>query len=160
MTGIGNSHIAIKATPEAQAWFDQGLTPAPRLLGLRIGQGLRAGHPHRSATAPCATGGWRRRWSFAAKTDKIYADKALDQAVKLEGKASKTDRLYIEAAVAESHEDGDDTQSIALYRKLVKKEPHDIEARIFLANAVGTASTTTASPNRARKKRSRFSKAC
>src|SRR5579863_5108411 len=26
MTGIGNSHIAIKATPEAQAWFDQGLS--------------------------------------------------------------------------------------------------------------------------------------
>jgi hypothetical protein len=26
MTGIGNSHITIKATPEAQAWFDQGLT--------------------------------------------------------------------------------------------------------------------------------------
>src|ERR1700676_618045 len=25
MTGIGNSHITIKATPEAQAWFDQGL---------------------------------------------------------------------------------------------------------------------------------------
>src|SRR5580700_5169826 len=26
MTGIGNSHISIKATPEAQAWFDQGLS--------------------------------------------------------------------------------------------------------------------------------------
>ena len=26
MTGIGNSHIAIKASPEAQAWFDQGLS--------------------------------------------------------------------------------------------------------------------------------------
>src|SRR4051812_38205119 len=26
MNGIGNSHLAIKATPEAQAWFDQGLT--------------------------------------------------------------------------------------------------------------------------------------
>ncbi len=25
MTGIGNAHIAIKATPEAQVWFDQGL---------------------------------------------------------------------------------------------------------------------------------------
>lgn len=25
MTGIGNSHISIKASPEAQAWFDQGL---------------------------------------------------------------------------------------------------------------------------------------
>src|SRR5262245_6866684 len=25
MTGIGNAHIAITATPEAQAWFDQGL---------------------------------------------------------------------------------------------------------------------------------------
>jgi hypothetical protein len=26
MTGIGNSHITIKANAEAQAWFDQGLT--------------------------------------------------------------------------------------------------------------------------------------
>src|SRR5580700_11764580 len=26
MTGIGNSHITITATPEAQAWFDQGLS--------------------------------------------------------------------------------------------------------------------------------------
>src|SRR5580698_2966607 len=26
MTGIGNSHITIKASPEAQAWFDQGLS--------------------------------------------------------------------------------------------------------------------------------------
>jgi hypothetical protein len=25
MTGIGNSHLAITATPEAQVWFDQGL---------------------------------------------------------------------------------------------------------------------------------------
>ena len=30
----------------------------------------------------------------------------------------------------------DHTGSIAIYRKLVKKEPHDLEARIFLANAV------------------------
>src|SRR3954465_2922235 len=26
VNGIGNSHITIKATPEAQAWFDQGLS--------------------------------------------------------------------------------------------------------------------------------------
>ena len=26
MTGIGNSHLTITATPEAQAWFNQGLT--------------------------------------------------------------------------------------------------------------------------------------
>ena len=26
MDGIGNSHITIKASPEAQAWFDQGLS--------------------------------------------------------------------------------------------------------------------------------------
>ena len=25
MTGIGNSYLAIKASPEAQAWFEQGL---------------------------------------------------------------------------------------------------------------------------------------
>jgi tetratricopeptide (TPR) repeat protein len=57
--------------------------------------------------------------------------------VRLEGKAGKSGRLYVEAAVAESKEKGDDhSASIALYRKLVKRDPKDIQARIFLANAV------------------------
>jgi len=67
---------------------------------------------------------------FRGEEDKVYAPKALDQAVKLERKASGTDRLYIEAAVEESHNES--AQTVALYRKLAKKEPHDAEARIFL----------------------------
>jgi tetratricopeptide (TPR) repeat protein len=64
--------------------------------------------------------------------------------VRIDRKASKTDRLYIEAARAQqrsplpSHQKAPhDGAAIAIFRKLVKKEPQDIEARIFLANAVG-----------------------
>jgi tetratricopeptide (TPR) repeat protein len=82
--------------------------------------------------------------SMRGGPEQSFGDKALEQAVRLERKASSTDRLYIEAARAQqksplpSHQKAPpDASAIAIYRKLVKKEPHDIEARIFLANAVG-----------------------
>lgn len=47
MTGIGNSHLTIMATPEAHAWFDQALSPAPRFWDYEpahaFEQGLRGG---------------------------------------------------------------------------------------------------------------------
>ncbi len=65
--------------------------------------------------------------------------------MRLEGHASGTDKLYIEAEVAGRAEDegtlkttaGKQARSVELYRKLVKKEPKDLEARVFLANALG-----------------------
>lgn len=39
MVGIGNSYLAIKASPDAQAWFEQGLNLLHD-LGLRIGEGV------------------------------------------------------------------------------------------------------------------------
>jgi tetratricopeptide (TPR) repeat protein len=136
MSGIGNSHIAIKATPEAQAWFDQGLS---LLHDFWDYESAKAFEQAIRVDPNCAMCYWglSRAMQFRGEQDQVYADQALKRAAELERHASATDRLYIEAALTGSHENHDDrTARIAIYRKLVKKEPHDPEARIFLANAV------------------------
>jgi tetratricopeptide (TPR) repeat protein len=136
MTGIGNSHITIKASAEAQAWFDQGLSLNHDFWDYESAKAFEQA----VRTDPnCAMCYWGLALALESRgpEEKSYADKALAEAVRLKGKASKTDQLYIDEAIAESHEKDDDhSGSIAIYRKLVKKEPKDIQARIFLANAV------------------------
>jgi tetratricopeptide (TPR) repeat protein len=138
MTGIGNSHITIKASPEAQQWFDQGLNLFHDFWDYESAKAFEEAIRKDPSCAMCYWG-LAQAEAFRGGPAKDYSKKALDQAVKLKNKASKTDRLYIQAAVAASHEDfGEDHKaSVNLYRKLVQKEPHDIEARIFLANALG-----------------------
>jgi len=138
MTGIGNSHITIKANAQAQAWFDQGLS---LLNDFWEYESAKAFEEAIRLDPNCAMCYWglAQAEEFRGDSTRVYAEQALDQAVKLEGKASKTGRLLIEAAVAQLREEGKDDHSgsIALYRKLVQKKPHDIEARIFLAEALG-----------------------
>lgn len=137
MTGIGNSHITIKATPEAQIWFDQGLTLLHDFWDYESAKAFEQAIRVDPNCAMCYWGLGQVE-SMRGGAEETYGDQALDQAVRLEGKASKTDRLYIDAANAEAHGGpGGRGQAVALYRKLVKKEPHDNEARIYLANAVG-----------------------
>jgi hypothetical protein len=137
MTGIGNSHITIKASPEAQAWFDQGLS---LLHDFWDYEAEKAFEQAIRTDANCAMCYWGLAQTLSSRGDdeKPYADKALEEAKRLENKASKTDKFYIEAAVAESKAKvGDNAAVIAIYRQLVKKEPKDIQARIFLANSLG-----------------------
>src|SRR5581483_5773818 len=136
MSGIGNSHITIRATAEAQAWFDQGLSLLHDFWDYESGKAFEQAIRTDPNCAMCYWG-LARAVVFRGEEDKVFANQALAQAAKLEPHASANDRLYIEAALAESREHGsskpdDHTESIALYRKLVKKEPHDLEARIFL----------------------------
>ncbi len=137
MTGIGSSHIAIKANAEAQQWFDQGLTLLHDFWDYESAKAFEQATRVDSNCAMCYWG-LAQAEEFRGGPGKTYAKQALDQAVKLERKASKTDRLYIEAAASELQvgQEGDHSASVAIYRKLVKMEPHDIEARIFLANAL------------------------
>ena len=137
MTGIGNSHITIKASADAQVWFDQGLS---LLHDFWDYESARAFEQSIRTDPNCAMCYWglAQAESFRGGPDKIYASTALAQAVRLEHKASKSDRLYIEAAQADASDNSDAKgKAIAIYRKLVRMEPHDIEARIFLANALG-----------------------
>jgi tetratricopeptide (TPR) repeat protein len=71
-----------------------------------------------------------------------YAMPALATAIKLKGHASKRERLYIEAAAL--NEDAEESakpapivaKEVQLWRKLVKGDPRDVQARLFLAQRV------------------------
>jgi tetratricopeptide (TPR) repeat protein len=136
MEGIGNSHISITATPEAQAWFDQGLNLMHDFWDYESAKAFEQGVRVDPKCAMCWWG-LAKVEGFRGGPEKIYGTRALAEAVRLEGHTKGAEKLYIEAAQAASvAKNGDKKEEIAVLRKLVKKSPKDIEARIFLATAV------------------------
>ncbi len=136
MDGIGNSHITIKATPEAQAWFDQGLNLMHDFWDYESAKAFEQGIRVDPNCAMCWWG-LAQAEGFRHSDAAVYGKKALAEAVRLKSKASASDRLYIEAAQAEEDTKDDDSKpAVAIYRKLVKKYPRDTQARIFLAESV------------------------
>jgi hypothetical protein len=143
LSGIGNAHIRITASPEAQMWFDQGLN---LLNDFWDYESVRAFAQSVRVDPQCAMCYWGvyQAESFRHSNSKYYSDQALTKAVSLKGHAGKTERLYIEAsAAAEADEksgkkDKGTTESkkVQLYRKLIKRDPKDMQARIFLAVAL------------------------
>jgi tetratricopeptide (TPR) repeat protein len=154
MTGIGNSHIAIKATPEAQAWFDQGLS---LLHDFWDYESARAFEQAIRVDPNCAMCQWGLAQALDMHGDeelKPYIDRAIAEAVRLKRHASATDKLYIEAGQLEHNAKHDDKSAqIAILRKLIKKSPHDIEARIFLAETVGDGYDENGDPKPGQKER-------
>ena len=147
LTGIGNAHIRITATAESQMWFDQGLN---LLHDFWDYESLRAFEQSVRADPRCAMCYWGiyQAETFAHSNTKYYANQALSKAVSLKGRVSKTERLYIEASVAgaaaaEKPQNSEtkskksrESEEVRLYRKLVKQNPKDTQARIFLAEAL------------------------
>jgi hypothetical protein len=136
MTGIGNSHITIKASPEAQEWFDQGLSLQHDFWNYEAEkafvQSLRV-------DPQCAMCWWGVALAegFRHNVAETYGKHALEEARKLMSEASESDKLYIEAAqAAQAAKDGDHSQEVAILRKLVTDHPHDTQARIFLAESL------------------------
>ncbi|HEX4154205.1 MAG TPA: hypothetical protein VHY48_01205 [Acidobacteriaceae bacterium] len=142
MTGIGNSHLTITATPEAQAWFTQGLNLLHDFWDYESArafeQGIRV-DPH------CAMCYWGlyQALTFSHSLGDGYSKAALAKAVHLEPKITPKERLYIEAAVAEQAEQADapedrraESKSTAIWRQIVKLDPDDLQARIFLAGSL------------------------
>jgi hypothetical protein len=153
MEGIGNSHITIKATPEAQAWFDQGLS---LLHDFWDYESAKAFEQSIRVDPQCAMCWWglAQAEGFRNSNAKVYGQRALAEAMRLKDHASSSDKLYIEAAQAESIAKDDDREpQTAAYRKLVKKCPHDIQARIFLAEAVGDGYDDAGEPKAGQKER-------
>jgi tetratricopeptide (TPR) repeat protein len=136
MEGIGNSHISITGTPEAQAWFDQGLTLMHDFWDY---ESAKAFEQSVRVDPNCAMCWWglAKIEGFRNLPTRVYAAKALAEAVRLKGHAKGAEKLYIEAAQAASTaKDRDNKAEIAVLRQLVEKYPKDIEGRIFLAIAV------------------------
>jgi tetratricopeptide (TPR) repeat protein len=137
MDGIGNSHIAIKASPEAQAWFDQGLS---LLHDFWYYESQKAFEQAIRVDPGCAMCWWglAQAEGFRNSDTQVYGKKALLEAARLKSKAGPADKLYIEAALAESVAKEDDSKAaVPIYRKLVKKFPRDTQARIYLAESLG-----------------------
>jgi tetratricopeptide (TPR) repeat protein len=136
MEGIGNSHIAIKSSPEAQAWFDQGLSLLHDFWDYESSKAFEQAIRVDPNCAMCYWG-LAQAMGFRDMGDEYFMKRALAEAVRLKGKAGDAGKLYIEALQAESEsKKGNSPQATAILRKLVKKYPSDIEARIFLFEAV------------------------
>ena len=136
MEGIGNSHITIKASPEAQAWFDQGLS---LLHDFWDNESSKAFEQSIRVDPNCAMCYWglAHAEEFRHSERNAYPQHAMEAAVRLRSHAGDEGKLYIDALQAEyAVKEGKNEQAIAILRKLVKKYPKDIEARIFLARSV------------------------
>jgi tetratricopeptide (TPR) repeat protein len=156
MTGIGNASMKITAAnDEAKAWFTQGVN---LLHDFWDYESARAFEQAVRSDPKCAMCYWGLYQAGVFRSGDIpWAQGALDRAVALKSHASKAEKLYIEAAVVEHkqamekmhakpgekkkenaadnapHVDSEETK---LYRKLVKLEPEDIQARIYLAGSL------------------------
>ena len=145
MTGIGNSHLKITATPEAQAWFDQGLSLQHDFWNY---EAARAFEQAVRVDPQCAMCYWGLAESlgFYRSMDGGYAKAELDKAVALQGHASKKERLYMAAAVEAQKEkaagdsvnsdDNAESKETAIWRQVVKKDAKDTQAQIFLAESL------------------------
>jgi tetratricopeptide (TPR) repeat protein len=157
--GIGNAHIRITASPEAQMWFDQGLNLFHDFWDYESVRAFEQGVRVDAQCAMCYWGLYQAE-TFRRSSAKHYAEVALAKAVSLKGHVSKAERLYIEASAAHvaalkaAKDDGDkadQSKEIQLSRKLVKHNPKDIQARIFLAEALTDGYDDAGEPNTGQK---------
>jgi tetratricopeptide (TPR) repeat protein len=143
MTGTGNSHLAITATPEAQMWFDQGLNLLHDFWDYESEKAFEQGIRVDPNCAMCYWGLYQALM-FRHSLGTGYSDKALAGAVKLKDKVGKQEQGYIEAAVATNEaakatEPGaktDNEKEIAIWRRTVKEYPTDLQAKIFLSGSL------------------------
>jgi tetratricopeptide (TPR) repeat protein len=140
MSGIGNAHIAITASPEAQAWFDQGLNLMHDFWDY---ESTKAFEQSVRVDPNCAMCWWglAQAEGFRNSDRQVYGKQALGKAIALKDKVTEPERLYIEAAEAEetaksSKHRSNNKQEIAILRELVTREPKDVEARLLLALAL------------------------
>ncbi len=145
LTGIGNLHFPISSkNPETQAWFDQGIN---LVFDFWDYEANRAFEQAIRTDSNCAICHWALSESLGIHNQEVqgYAHDELVQAVALRNHADKREKMYIDAAQAESGSIGgkgasangsNDEQSKAILRQIVHKYPEDIAARLLLAEAL------------------------
>lgn len=153
MTGIGDSHITITTTkPEAQAWFDQGLS---LLHDFWDYESAKAFEQSVRVDPQCAMCWWglAQAEGFRGDDDAMkLVGPELEKAKKLAATATPGEQLYIKAALESyKHRDDEprgknnpdvmpkkhkDSSETKVLRKLVKMDPQSIQARLLLAGSV------------------------
>ncbi len=138
IAGAGNVRFPISANPEAQMWFEQGIN---LLYDFWDYESERAFEQAIRSDGNCAMCYWGlyKAQIFRDRENKTDARVSLAKAVALKKHASRREKLYIEASAA--GDAGEDDKSKAaeertLLRKLVRKNPHDTNARIALSESL------------------------
>ena len=129
LTGIGTLHMPITATPEAQAWFEQGLNLIHDYWDYESARAFEQSVRVDPQCAMCSWGLYKAE-AFFHGTSRDYAGQALAKAVSLQDRVSERERLYIQATAASFRE------AAGIWRKLVAEYPDDSQAKIFLALAI------------------------
>lgn len=143
MTGIGNSHLKITATPEAQAWFDQGLSLLHDFWDYESERAFEQGVRVDPNCAMCYWGLYQALM-FRNGEPNSYTAQALANAVRLKSHASKHEQLYIDAESAANDatlaagpgDEPDTAKETAIWREIVQKYSDDLQAKLFLAGTL------------------------
>jgi tetratricopeptide (TPR) repeat protein len=158
MTGIGNSRLTITATPEAQAWFNQGLTLLHDFWDYESARAFEQGVRVDPQCAMCYWGLYQALM-FRKGEVNSYTAQALANAVRLKPPVSKHEQLYIDAASAMNEamqaagpdDDPDTKKEIAVWREIVKRYPDDLQAKLFLAGSLRDGYDDTGEPKKGQK---------
>jgi tetratricopeptide (TPR) repeat protein len=158
MSGIGNSHLTITAAPEAQAWFNQGLTLLHDFWDYESERAFEQGVRVDPKCAMCYWGLYQALMFRNGETN-AYTAQALANAVRLKPHVSKHEQLYIDAAAASDaainaakpDEDPDNTKEIAIWRQIVKQYPSDLQAKLFLAGTLRDGYDDDGNPKKGQK---------
>ena len=143
MTGIGDSHLTVTAAPEAQAWFDQGLTLLHDFWDYESERAFEQGVRVDPNCAMCYWGLYQALM-FRNGEPNSYTAQALANAVRLKSRVSKHEQLYIDATSAANDavlaagpgDDPDTDKETAVWRQNVKDYPGDLQAKLFLAGTL------------------------
>lgn len=145
MSGIGNGHLKITASPEAQAWFDQGLNLLHDFWDF---ESAKAFEQAIRVDPKCAMCEWGLSEALANSHNQggSYSQIAINKAQELKSHATKREQLMIEATALElderaspaSHGNGATKESAATakWREVVKLDPAEPQGKIFLAESL------------------------
>jgi tetratricopeptide (TPR) repeat protein len=158
MTGIGNSHLTITATPEAQAWFNQGLTLLHDFWDYESERAFEQGVRVDPQCAMCYWGLYQALM-FRNGEPNAYTQQALANAVRLKPHVSKHEQLYIDASSASDEavkaagpdDDPDTAKETAIWRQIVKQYPNDLQAKLFLAGTLRNGYDDNGEPKKKQK---------
>ena len=126
LKGIGNLHVPITASPEAQRWFDQGINLHHDFWDYEAARAFEQSIRVDPSCAMCYWGLYKAE-SFYHSNSPSYAAPALAKAVSLQDGVTDRERLYIRATSA------DFPQAAELWRNLTRQYPNDLHAQILLA---------------------------
>jgi tetratricopeptide (TPR) repeat protein len=140
MQGIGEASLKITtASPQAQAYFDQGLKLLHCFWDFEAYRAFKEA-ARLDPSAAMAYWGEFEALGFEGRSRPTKEDRkaALDKAKSLAGKASEHEQFYIRAA--EHQDKGDDPKEQAAYQRemeaLIERYPDDLDAQALLALGV------------------------